>query len=242
MKLGKLKTPIKVRKIVPTGEVIDNNYIAADILPAEYDDISSIENWHTYGLYAVNDYLAIRKEIYDLFTDPAKLWVNCTNEERDIIISYYVYKDAGDGVADTDKVTHLLATGQVADVPSAATYLINSWNNFNEKNREVLNYRWIFVKPVVLKYLTIADAENLFETVKILLNDMLLIGRLGIGYGLGGDNETGILNYVMSDEQFAGTGMEFDGYTLKTGTWETFKQEILDVLENGIYDKSIYNG
>ena len=242
MKLGKLKVPFKVKTNLKTGEVTDVNYIAADVLPAEYDDVSSIENWHKFGLFVVNDYLAVRKEIYEMFLDPTKGWANCTVAERDIIISYYVYKDAGDGVADTDKVTHLLTTGQVGDVPSAATFLINSWNNFNEKNRANLNYRWIFVKPIVLKYLTIADAENLFETVKVLVSDMLLIGRLGIGYGLGGDNENGILNYVMSDNQFDGTGMEFDGYNLKMGTWETFKTEIRNVLENGIYDKSIYNG
>lgn len=242
MKLGKLITPVLIKTNLSTGEVTDNNYIASDVLPAEYSDISSIENWNTHGLKVLNDYLSVRKEIYNLFIDPAKLWANCSVKERDIVISYYVYKDEGDGLADTDKVTHLITTGQTSDVPTSSTFLINSWNNFNEKNRNVLNYRWIFVKPIVLKYLTIADAENLFDTVKFLVGDMFVIGRLGIGYGLGGDNESGLLNYVMSDEQFVGTGMEFDGYILKTGTWDSFKTEVRDVLENGIYNKSIYNG
>jgi len=242
MKLGKKSTPTKEKLNATTGELKSDNYIAADVLPAGYDDITSIENWDKYGLLVLNDYLAVRQEIHEVFSNPAKLWANCSAAERDLIISYYVYKDAGDGVADTDKVTHLITTGQVVDAAEGATFLINSWNNFNEKNRADLNRRWVFVKPVVLKYLTIADAENLFETVKVLLSDMIMIGRLGIGYGLGGDNENGILNYVNSDEQFDGTGMEFDGYTLKTGTWAEFKTEINDVLEKGKYDKSIYNG
>jgi hypothetical protein len=242
MRLGKLKIPVNIKTNLTTGEVTDNNYIALDVLTAEYNDISSIENWHTYGMMVLNDYLSVRKEIYNIFIDPAKLWVNCTNKERDIIIAYYVYKDNGDGAVDTEKVTHLLTTGQVADIPSASTFLINSWNNFNKKNINDLKSRWFYVKPIVLKYLTIADAENLFETVKGLVSDMFIIGRLGIGYGLGGDNENGLMNYVVSDEQFDGTGMEFDGYILKEGTWATFETEIQNVLENGIYDKSINNG
>jgi hypothetical protein len=242
MKLGKLNNDNKKRVItnLNTGEVIDDNYTANDVLPSIYDDISSIENWAKYGLLAVNDYLAVRKEIYNLFV--VKTWANCTVAERDIVIFYYVYKDAGDGIADTEKVTHLLTTGQLGDIPSASTFLINSWNNFNEKNIADLKHRWFFVKPIVLKYLSISDAENLFETVKMLVSDMFIIGRLGIGYGLGGDSENGLLNYVMSDEQFNGTGMEFDGYELKEGTWSTFKTEVQNVLEHGIYDKTIYNG
>lgn len=195
---------------------------------------NSIEWWDKYGMTLENDYLCVRKKINDVFTQPEKGWSNCSDAEKSIIIKHFLYHG---GTSDSDKVTFLISSGKCADVDAASLFLINSWNRFNEINRRVLNERWVYVKPVVLKYLSMNDAENLFETVKILVNDMLLIGRLGIGYGLGNDTKNGILNYVMSDNQFDGTGMEFDGYTLKTGDWNTFKSDIRDVLEYGIYNK-----
>jgi hypothetical protein len=49
MKLGKLKVEVNVITNLTTGEVIDGNYIASDVLSSDYEDISSIENWDKFG-------------------------------------------------------------------------------------------------------------------------------------------------------------------------------------------------
>lgn len=239
MKLGKLTIPGPEKRML-SGEIRTNNYIAADTLPGEYTDITSIENWDTYGLLVVNDFLAVREEINKVFIGTT--WSALSATERDIIIKYYLHLDQGAGVENTEKVTHLITTGQAADVAEASSILIKKWNIFNEKNKADLTSRWVYCKLVIATYFNMADAEDLFDTVKILLSDMLLVGRLGIGYGLNMDNENGIMNYIMSDQQYAGTGMEFDGYTLLTGTWTDVKTELENILIKGIYNKSDLDG
>lgn len=239
MKLGELTNPGPEKRKVD-GTIISTNYIAADTLPAEYTDITSIENWAKYGHIVLNDFTAIRDEINAVFNSTT--WSAISVAERDIIIDYYLHLDQGLGTEDTQKVTHLIATGQAANISEAASILRKKWNLFNEKNKAALALRWIHCKLVVVTYLNMEDSEDLFDTIKVLLNDMLLVGRLGVGYGPNQDTENGIMNYIMSDEQYDGTGMEFDGYTLLTGTWADFKTDLEDILIRGIYDKTDLDG
>ena len=70
-------------------------YLAAVSNPdaGQWDDITSIVNWHLYGKHIIGDYIWMQRRVNESFqaktgaTETLK-WANCDNTEKDLIIYY----------------------------------------------------------------------------------------------------------------------------------------------------------
>jgi hypothetical protein len=75
------------------------------------------------------------------------------------------------------------------------------------------------MKTAVLQYLSLSDAEKLFDVGRDLIYDFTELGRFGRDIG---DKKDGILDYVTSSNEYSGNGMAEGGYVLISGTWNNF--------------------
>ena len=110
---------------------------------------------------------------------------------------------------------------------NAIQYITNSWHkNWVLFLKDCPN-RWQLLVKVTAEYLSLEDATDLSDTVETLKNQYLVDGRLGLDYG---DSQNGIMDYIMSTNLYTGVGLEYNLYTLKKGTWQSFKDELEDVM------------
>lgn len=171
------------------------------------------------------DYQYVRQEL--ISTVAASGWANLSSSERDIAIKYFAYDN------DTDKVNHLMSTkGMTLD--EADLHLIEQWRKHHVKFVSVCMYRKSYFEACTLKYLTVSDANDLFNTLELLLASYLNIGRIGINYGFN-DTTDGLMDYVESSHGFVGQGLAENSYTLRRGTWTDFILELKDIIVNGQY-------
>jgi hypothetical protein len=89
-------------------------------------------------------------------------------------------------------------------------------------------------KFVVPQYLSLTDAEKLFDNTHDLIYEFTELGRFGIAIG---DKKSGILDYLMSTNDYVDAGMAESGLTLLQGTWDIFRSALIAILIDGIYTK-----
>ena len=198
---------------------------SADTIPNNYVDITSIENWDKFGNDVANDYLVVKFEIRDIANNIG--WSGLTNNEKDLAIKYYINPDMS--VA----IEHLMNTKGMTSGESRQ-FLTKKWHIHHGNLLSACKVRWYYVKIVAVKYLSFSDAEDLFDTAQQLIYEYTEMGRLGIDYG---DKNNGIMDYLLSTNGYEGQGMEENNYTLLTGTWDEFKDELKSVLVCGFYEK-----
>jgi len=190
-----------------------------------YVDISSIENWDKYGSGVANDY-AVTKFAIKTMADNIG-WTGLTNDEKDLAICYYSYPDS------TTAVIYLMTTRGMSQ-PEAVQYLTMCWHKHHLQNIVAFRERWNYAKLTVLTYIARLDGEDLFNTVKPLIDLYVEVGIVGRDFD---DNDDGIIDYVYSQYGFIDNGLEENDYTLLIGTWEDFKTDLNNVLIWGDYIK-----
>jgi hypothetical protein len=199
--------------------------ILADVSVAVgYTNIDSIENWSKFGIQIANDYSVVKFAIKE--TAEEITWTSLTTAEKDLCIKYYAYPDP------TTAVVYLMTTKGMTQA-QAQGFLLRSWHKHHLKNIVAYTQRWNYAKFTVLQYLTRNDGEDLFNTVKPLVDLYIEVGILGIDYN---DSNDGIIDYVYSIHGFTDQGLEENNYTLLQGTWEDFKTALDKVLVCGIYE------
>ena len=198
---------------------------SGETIPSGYTDITSIENWNRFGNSIANDYLVTKFEIRDIANNIG--WSGLTNNEKDLAIEYYINPDMSHAV-------DYLMTEKGMTSGESNQYLTQKWHIHHGNLLEACKERWYYVKIVAVKYLSFADAEDLFDKAQNLIYEYIEMGRLGKDYG---DKNNGIMDYLMSTNGYVDQGLEEEGYTLQTGTWNEFKDELENVLVNGIYSK-----
>lgn len=199
-------------------------YVAYDgIVPQGYIDITGIENWHKFADNVLSSYQDKQKAIKLAFYN--KGWTNCTNLEKDIVLSYHANPDLGNNNQNTQNIMYLLSKGY--SMNQASDYLVDCWYNHWEKFIIECPSRFRKATKVVLRYVSFYDASDLDITIESLKTRYMTTGILGLGYG---DHKEGLLNYIWSNYSYLGQGLEENGYLLKQGTWTQFKQEIEDNL------------
>lgn len=152
-------------------------------------------------------------------------WVALNDSEKDIAIDYYAHNN------DVDKVTHLMGKGMSQSEAQHA--LLMAWKRYNNRYIESLKKRWDYVPVIALQYLSIPDAEDLFNTVKNLHDKLLAIALIGKNYG---DNTNGIMDFIESTNAYMLTGMRYSLYNLLEGTWDEFETKIKECLIDGKYE------
>ncbi len=188
-------------------------------IPEDYVDITSIENWASYGLN-VGDFLFVKNRIKEIYL--AKGWDNLTDAEKNICIDYYIY----DGI----KAAYFLAsTGQVM-LEDVKDYLIEKWKAYYDNFLETCQIRWDKAQTFVTKYLSYRDAEDLYISCKSLITDYLTIGRFGTNYG---DSISGILDFVESTGDYVNNGLNEKNYSYSNITKENFIFGIKRLLIEG---------
>jgi hypothetical protein len=199
--------------------------LSGDSIPSGYTDITSIQYWDEFGMGIANDYLVVKFEVRDILNLTG--WTGLTNTEKDIAIKYYATQDA------TSMIIHLMMTKGWSQAQAQA-FVLKSWHIHHGNVVETCRQRWFYVKIIVAAFLSFADAEDLFDTCSNLVYEYTELGRLGKDYG---DNNDGIMDYLLSTNGFAGQGLEENNYDLLQGTWAIFKDELYKVLVGGIYNK-----
>jgi len=202
-------------KVICSGTTIPDGYI----------DIDSIEHWDKFGLQVANDYSVVKFEIKDIATETG--WTGLTNTEKDLVIKYYAYPDP------TTAVIYLM-TAKGMSQAQAQGFVLQSWHKHHLRNIVAYTRRWNYAKFTVLSFISRGDGEDLFNTVKTLIDLYIEVGILGWEFT---DNQDGIVDYIYSTHGFTGQGLEENGYQLLQGTWADFKKALNSVLVCGIYDK-----
>ena len=166
-----------------------------------------------------------------------KGWENMSMDEQEVIVNYYAnpsIKGSTGNTQVTQVITHLM-THDGLTYDEALDRLIDKWHAHWSLYLEDCKNTWRDTVKVVVKFLSLEDSADLFDTVSTLVDFYLSTGRLGLGFG---DSRDGLLNYIRSDYGFTGTGLEYNNYTLNKGTWEEFIEK-LTVSLTGKYYKEI---
>jgi len=198
--------------------------ISGDTVPSGYTDISTIEYWDTFAGSCANDYMCVRFEIRDMCR--VKSWSGLTDTEKDIAIKHYISDNP------TNAVIYLMSKGYTQQ--QAQGFVLMSWHKYHAKLLEATQQRFYYLKFVVPQYLSLTDAEILFDNAHDLIYELTELGRFGIAIG---DKKSGILDYLMSTNAYVGAGMEESGLSLIQGTWDIFRAALYGILVDGIYDK-----
>ena len=200
---------------------------SVETIPDEYSDISSIEYWDKFGYNITNDYSVVKFAIKDIVTNTG--WSNLTSDEKYLAIQYFSYPDT------TSAVIYLITEKGMSQT-EAISFLTLEWHKHHLKTIESFKMRWNYAKLTVLSYIDRLDGEDLFNTVKPLIDLYTDVGVLGIDFN---DNQDGIYDYIYSINGFEDNGLEENNYTLLQGTWTSFKTTLKNVLVYGDYEKYI---
>ncbi len=198
--------------------------LSGQTIPAGYVDISTIVNWDKFGEADATDYMVVRFEIRSMCKE--KGWTNLTNAEKDLAIKHYISDNP------TDAVIYLKSKGYTQQ--QAQEFVLMSWHKYHAKLIEACQQRFYYMKFIVPQYLSLPDCEKLFDDAHELIYEFTQLGRFGIEIG---DKKSGILDYIMSTNDFIGKGMEESGLTLLQGTWDNFRVALYNILVDGIYVK-----
>lgn len=232
-KIGKIKTV--QNNMIEVGGSANPTFISTNgVLDTNlYDDITSIENWFSYGDLLCTDILQIRDRVREILDVTG--WSGLTNAEKDIVITLFLKEtNKADNVSDTEKVMYLMGRGY--SLAQAQSKLMQAYADYHIKeiiactNRA--NSEKLYV--VIAKYLSLADASDLIKITHKLFD---LFKSQGIRGTLDGNVGEGLFNFLESTvgTSFETTGLTQQGYTLKTGTYSSFINELMDILRNGNY-------
>lgn len=198
---------------------------SGDTIPDNYINITSIINWKLFGLECVNDYLVFQRELKNIVITTG--WTNLSNDEKDVAIEYFAFDDS------TDAMIYLI-TEKGMSQDDAMMFIIKHWHTHHGKMIQCTKERWFQVKLIVGMFISIADAEDLFNTAKMLIYGYTETGIFGKNYG---DNTDGIMDFIESTNGYVGNGLIEKDYNLNFGNLYYFIQGIKNVLVYGIYDK-----
>lgn len=168
----------------------------------------------------------------------SKTWANLSDSERDFMISINIKETSISKLADeVNKVTHLMSTGQAADVESARLLIVNKWAYHHVLDIESCSARAKALRLYVEvgTYLSKEDAQDFFVTVENLYMAFRDQAIKGINYG----TETGIIDYIEStfETVYEFAGLDSKGYEMQNGDEDMteFKKSLIDVLIHGKY-------
>lgn len=181
-----------------------------------------------------NQFRDYRKSILN-----TKTWENLSNYERDFTIQINIKEDAITESQDaTNKITHLITTGQATTTEEARIIMVDNWGDHHLLDIESCRARAIAVDLYVKvgTYLNRVDYTDFFLTVENLYFAFRDQGIKGTNDG----SETGVFDYIESTPgtvyEFAGLASK--GYTMQNGDPDmtNFIISIMDIMRHGKYE------
>ena len=166
-------------------------------------------------------------------------WANLSNEGKDEAIRLHLKEDSVDDATDgSNKIGHLIATGQASDIPSGRAFLVRRWAEFHVRDKESAYQRVESVRlyEVVGTYLSVSDATDFFRSVELLFLEYEKQAIKGTSdYSF----VDALFNYIESTvgSIYENSGLESKGYTMQNGDADmnNFISDLMDVLRHGIY-------
>lgn len=210
----------------------------SDPIPSGYTDSSQdLIAWKNHGEQKCSDYLQFKDRIKEQLN--IKTWDNLSNEEKDFTIEIDARESILDVATDaSNKITHLLTTGQAADTESARIIIVKAWarQQVRRVKASAIRANSVAVLEAVGTYLSVADATDFFITVTNLFTAFEKQGIMGTQDG---SSEDALFDYI---ESTTGTVYEFaglasKGYTMQNGDVDetNFISAIMDILRHGEY-------
>lgn len=210
-------------------EVADLNgltpYVLANNNPSiqDYDDITSIENYHLLGAIAGLDFQQVHGILF--------MWClavgfsNLTLVEQDIIAEYCASDD-------TTLVTHYATTQTAGDLVSAKIMHSARLGVVVEELTKIANIRAF--NPKIKEYVGLyfedrVQVDLFMAAIRNFLFDYTFKFHLGTQYG---DSTDGILDYIERTGGYSGVGQGLDGYTFCSFHKQRFYDEGGAVLPN----------
>jgi len=217
--------------------------------PGGWDDFMSISAYETH-MVAMKDSLDSLQALpilwIDLHLDYFSDWMqardsmvqaildkgiaNLIGLEKELGIKYLAFHTAQGYIHETAAINYLTSTG-LTNAQAWEVYLGYKQNYWNKRFNSYLK-RWKAINPVLTKYLDYPDMDSVYYHTMILKDRYINSGIVGQDYG---NSIDGIIDWINSTNGFVGNGLEEEGYTLKTGTYTEFKNDLNAVLIDGDY-------
>ncbi len=211
----------------------------SEVIPTLKEIVTIIGYPMPINISESNDYYQFReyrRGILDI-----KTWANLSVTERDFMIQLHLKETAITGATDaTNKVTHLIETGQATTTEEARLIIVDNWAKHHILEIEScgLRARALRLYTEVGVYLSIADATDFFVTVE----NLYIAFRDQAIKGVQDGSEEGLFDYI---ESTVGTVYEFaglvsKGYIMQNGDVDetNFINAIMGILRHGKYLKS----
>jgi len=214
--------------------LVDNSYdFAANNATDKSQDLILLS---VHGRKLCTDYYQFRTLLNEQLD--VKTWAGCSDAEKDLIIKINVKESAISYATDgTNKVTHLITSGQSADTESARLFLVDAWAYHHILDVDACGSRSVSLKlyEIMGRYLTKADSTDFFTTVE---NLYFAFEKQAIKGSLDG-SEVAVFDYIESTPGtvYEFTGLESKGYTMQNGDTDmtNFIVDIMDILRKGNY-------
>lgn len=186
---------------------LDSNFpfLISDVLIPNYEDISSISNWDTYGI-KLKDYNYVRDRIKEL-TDLIGFY-NLPNEEKIISAKYFV-------VGKPERDTVLTEDEQY-----------NFWNILISDSQSSRFNRWESAKKYISYKLSPINSSNLAKSTSDLCTDYInynIITKVK-------DGISGLFDYLKGEGDYI-----TNGYPSKSYWTQQDEDMLMDILQNGNY-------
>lgn len=186
------------------------DYIMVDVLPNDYEDISSVKNWCEFGNLLFKDYKFIRKRLQGISFDGLSV------DEKIIVCQYRASTESNCKTTLGDSFDYWMT-------------------EFDLKSQECRKIRFAVAKTILIKNISLMDRYNVLG----FLNTTNLEDNY-IKYGIEGTSEgdpiEGIFNYIEATGGYAVTGIAAGSLTMiGTKTKNEMITEMMDCLRNGNY-------
>lgn len=186
---------------------LDANYTTSTIIEAGYTDISSIENWASYGKKTNKDYEVHSREIANIVTTTT--FALLTDAEKDIACKYASIL-TGSVPDHNTMITYYASTpsyGMLGDVEAASNFHYHRFGEHlnNLRDAAAIRVNAPRISIAMMKYFKDIDTINTFyDAIRAFRLDYVGKFHLGTAYG---DTIDGIMDYLESTGTYIGAGL-----------------------------------
>jgi len=190
-------------------------FVASDVVPANYTDITSIDSWDKHGFHTGKDYKFIRKEIAIIAATTG--WTNLTLAEKTTVVDWFAI-----GKTERDEI---YTTAQQ----------ITLAGDFHKQSTQSRKSRSETVMLIIYNYFAWSEVESIVNVIEL---DNLLDKY--VNYGVEGTTEgdgEGLFDYfeATAGTSFSSSGLAATSYVPVTGTLAELITTVMSILRGGEY-------